>query len=75
MREIDTLMPAQVEYTVYKDADGNYVDEYHPQATAVRSCQTVYPMLCTSECIDGKLRIRYGSDFRHHNEEVVCLQD
>ena len=27
---------AQVEYTVYKDAAGKYVDDSHPEATAVR---------------------------------------
>ena len=30
------LLHVQVEYTVYKDETGQYVDEDHPQATALR---------------------------------------
>ena len=41
MQTIDcNKLLVQVEYTAYKDADGRYVDEDHPQATAVRSCST-----------------------------------
>ncbi len=35
----------QVEYTVYKDERGQYVDEHHPQASAVRWAHAIMAQL------------------------------
>ena len=33
---VSSALQVQVEYTVFKDERGQYVDEDHPQASAVR---------------------------------------